>query len=91
VSDDATGDASDAAGGTAVDIDAVVTYLQWGGIVALALLAAVAGVGVYTSVGAVIDVWVADRYQPLARAAFNAAVLCVALAGMFPLLRRVRG
>jgi Ni/Fe-hydrogenase subunit HybB-like protein len=86
VSDDATG-ASDAA----VDVNAVVTYLQWGGIAALALLAAVAGVGVYTSVGAVIDVWVADRYRPLARAAFNAAVLCVALAGMFPLLRRVRG
>lgn len=74
-----------------VDVDTVVTYLQWGGLVALALLALVAGVGIYTSIAAIIDVWVAGYYQPLARAVFNLAVLCVAVAGMFSLLGRIRG
>jgi hypothetical protein len=87
--DDATGSAPAAADGPDVDVATVVTYLQWGGLVALAILAVVAGIGIYTSISAIIDVWVAEYYQPLARAAFNLAVLCVAVAGIFVLLRRV--
>jgi hypothetical protein len=76
--------------GPDVDAGAVLSYLQWGGLVALAILAVVAGVGLYTSLSAIIETWVADYYQPFARAAFNFAVLLVAVAGMFALLRRVR-
>lgn len=86
---DATGSAAATSTGRDVDVATVVTYLKWGGLVALAVLAVVAGIGIYTSISALIEVWIADYYQPLARAAFNVAVLCVAVAGMFALLRRV--
>lgn len=86
---DDSGGSTAASGGRDVDVATVVTYLQWGGLVALAILAVVAGVGIYTSIAAIIDVWVAEYYRPLARAAFNFAVLCVSVAGMFVLLRRV--
>ena len=103
MSDDRAGDptaggpGTEAAGGSIpgasrgrdVDVETLVTYLQWAGLVAMGILAVVAGVGIYTSISAIIDVWVADYYQPLARAAFNIAVLCVSVGGMFALLRRV--
>ena len=73
-----------------VDVETVLAYLSWGGLVALGILAVVAGIGLYTSLSAVIDVWVADRFQPFARIGLNFAVLCVAIAGMVALLRRVR-
>ena len=71
-----------------LDAEAVGTYLRWSGLAAFALLAVVAGVGLYTSIGAVIDVWIGDRVQPIARAVFNFAVLCVAAIGVVVLLRR---
>lgn len=76
--------------GPGVDVETVLAYLSWGGLVALGILAVVAGIGLYTSLSAVIDVWVADRFQPFARIGLNFAVLCVAIAGMVALLRRVR-
>ena len=78
------------ADGRAPDIDAegVRQYLRWGALVGFALLAVVAGVGLYTSIGAVIDVWIGDRFQPIASAVFNFAVLCVAAIGVVVLLRR---
>ena len=59
-----------------------------GAVVAFVLLAVVAGVGLYTSLSSVIDVWVGDRFQPVARAVFNFAVLCVAGVGIGLVLRR---
>ena len=78
------------ADGRAPDIDAegVRQYLQWGALVGFALLAAVAAVGLYTSLSSIIDVWVGDRFQPVARAVFNFAVLCVAGVGTGLVLRR---
>ena len=78
------------AGGSArrLDAETVGTYLRWSGLAAFALLAVVAGVGLYTSIGAVIDVWIGDRFQPIARAVFNLVVLCVAAIGVVALLRR---
>lgn len=72
-----------------LDTVRVVRYLQWGGLVALGLLAVIAGIGLYSSLSSIIDVWIADRYQPFARAGMNVAVLCVAGAGIAVLLRRV--
>lgn len=76
--------------GPDIDVETVLAYLSWGGLVALGILAVVAGIGLYTSLSAVIDVWIADRFQPFARIGLNFAVLCVAIAGMVALLRRVR-
>jgi Ni/Fe-hydrogenase subunit HybB-like protein len=83
-------DAEERSKGPTVDVETVLAYLSWGGLVALGILAVVAGIGLYTSLSAVIDVWVADRFQPFARIGLNFAVLCVAIAGMVALLRRVR-
>ena len=44
---------------------------------------------VHSSLGSIIDVWVADRYQPIARAGVNIALLCVAIGGVFAILRRL--
>lgn len=73
-----------------VDVDAVLTYLMWGALVGLGILAAVATAGLYGSLSAIIDVWVARRYQPFARSALNFAVLCVAAAGIVTIAQRLR-
>lgn len=78
------------AGDPPVDVATAVTYLLWGAVAALALLALVAVVGLYTSLSEVIAVWVAPRYRPPARAALNFAVLCASVAGVVALLRRPR-
>jgi len=72
-----------------VDVGTVVTYVQWGALLALGILAVVAGIGLYGSLSSIIDVWIAERYQPIASAAFNFAVLSVAAGGMFGLVRRL--
>ncbi|WP_178916540.1 hypothetical protein [Natronomonas gomsonensis] len=82
--------AEESSKGPNVDVETVLAYLSWGGLVALGILAVVAGIGLYTSLSAVIDVWVADRFQPFARIGLNFAVLCVSIAGMVALLRRLR-
>ena len=74
-------------GGRSLESVTLRSFLKLGAIVAFVLLAVVAGVGLYTSLGAVIDVWVGDRFQPVARAVFNFAVLCVAGVGVVALLR----
>jgi hypothetical protein len=80
----------DSSRGPDIDVDAVVGYLMWGALVALGVLAAVATAGLYGSLSAIIDVWVASRYQPFARSALNFAVLCVAAAGIVAIARRLR-
>ncbi len=94
--DDAATDLQTAASTTAsdpfgadIEVEIVVRYLLWGALALFAILAVVAGVGLYSSLSAAIDVWVAERYRPLARAAFNFASLCVAVAGIVATLRRL--
>ncbi len=65
------------------------TYLLWGGLLVLGVLAVVATAGLYSSLSSVIDVWIGDRFRPIARAVLNFGVLCVAAAGIAVLLRRV--
>ena len=96
----ATGDAGSGRGsdrsrrvtsGRSMGLDAgkVTTYLLWGAIAGLAVLAVVAAAGLYTSLSSLIDVWIGDRYRPLASAVLNFAVLCAAAAGIAVLLRRL--
>ena len=84
-------DASAVAPGRASGLDAgkLTTYLLWGAIAGLAVLAVVAAAGLYTSLSSLIDVWIGDRYRPLARTVLNFAVLCAAAAGIAVLLRRL--
>ena len=91
MTDAGEGPAAGRAADPPVDVETAVSYLRWGAVAALALLAVVAGVGLYTSLSAMVDVWVAPRYRPPARAALNFAVLCASVAGVVALLRRSRG
>lgn len=59
-------------------------------LVALVVLAVVAGWSFYGHVGTAIRTWIDPAYQSLALAAFNLAVLLVALAGLAHQLRRLR-
>jgi hypothetical protein len=60
------------------------------GLAALVLLALIAGWGFYSQAGRAIRTWLDPAYQPIALAAFNLAVLLVALAGVAHQLRRIR-
>lgn len=72
-----------------LDANTVVTYLQWGALLAFAILAVVAGAGLYSSLGSIIDVWVAHEYRPFARTGLNLAVLAAAVAGIVAIIRRL--
>lgn len=70
------------------DTDRATKLLRWAGVVVLAVTAAVALAGFYNGVNGTIRVFVADPYQPMFRAAFNLALLLVALGGIGILVRR---
>lgn len=82
-------DASSAGAGSDFEVETVVAYLQWGTLAALLVLAFVAAVSIYTSLSTAIDLWVSQPYRPFVDAGFNLAVLCVSLAGVAALLRRL--
>ena len=60
------------------------------GLAALVLLALIAGWSFYSQTGRAIRTWLDPAYQPIALAAFNLAVLFVALAGVTHQLHRIR-
>ncbi|ESS04182.1 MAG: hypothetical protein A07HR67_01169 [uncultured archaeon A07HR67] len=60
------------------------------GLAALVLLAVIAGWSFYSQAGRAIRTWLDPAYQPIALAAFNLAVLFVALAGVTHQLYRIR-
>lgn len=72
-----------------IDRERALSYLRWGTLLVLAVVVLVSGAGLYSSLGAIIDVWVADRYQPIARAGVNLAILCAAVGGVLAVLRRL--
>lgn len=82
-STDGAGDSLDEFG-----TDRATRLLRWAGVVVLAVTAAVALAGFYNGVNGTIRVFVADSYQPMFRAAFNLALLLVALGGIGLLVRR---
>ena len=70
------------------DTDRAIKLLRWVGVAVLAVTAAIALAGFYNGVNGTIRVFVADPYQPAFRAAFNLALLLVALGGIGLLVRR---
>jgi len=67
------------------------SYLVWGAVAVLFVFAVVAMAGLYSSVGRVIDIWIAPDYQPLFRAGFNLAVVLACATGLSVLVRRLDG
>lgn len=59
-------------------------------LAALVLLSLIAGWSAYGHVGTAIRTWLDPAYQPLALAAFNLAVLLIAVAGAIHQLGRLR-
>lgn len=64
-------------------------YLAWAALAVLSMLAVVALIQFYSSVGAAIDLWVASEYRPIMRAVFNLAVLLLAGGGISWLVREL--
>ena len=88
-----TSDETSAAGSrfdklTAAEIRALLDRILLGALVVLALIA---GWSAYGHVGTAIRTWLDPAYQPIMLAAFNFAVLLVALAGAVHQLRKLRG
>lgn len=80
---------SEASGTTSgIDTERIGTAFRWGVLFVFGIVILVAGAGLYSSLGSVIDIWIADRYQPFARAGVNFALLCGAIAGVVATLRR---
>lgn len=71
------------------ETERIVTSLQWVLLLVLLIVVLVAGAGFYSSLGAIIDVWVASEYQPIARAGVNLGILCAAVGGVVAILRRI--
>lgn len=72
-----------------LDASGLRAYLDRALLVAFLLLGVVAALQFYLQTGAAIEVWVADPYEPVVKAAFNLAVLLLAAAGLSYQLRRV--
>jgi hypothetical protein len=80
----------DASGFDRLSTDDLRGLLDRVGLAALSLLAVIAGWGFYSQSGNAIRTWFDPAYQSVALAAFNLAVLLVALAGVTHQLRRIR-
>ena len=80
--------ADDSGGLDEFGTDRATRLLRWAGVVVLAVTAAVALAGFYNGVNGTIRVFVAEPYRPAFRAAFNLALLLVALGGIGLLVRR---
>ena len=65
------------------------SYLYWGALVGLGLLAAGATLQLYGSASRAIRIWVAPDFQPVFVAAFNLVVLLVAAIGISIVLKRM--
>ena len=92
--DSTTEDPTDRDGGsrftrlTSEDLRGILDRLA---LAALAVLALIAAWSFYGYAGTAIRTWLDPAYQPIALAAFNLAILFVALAGVAHQLQRIRG
>jgi len=88
---DPDGDATESGGRFGrLSTDDLRGFIDRIGLAALVLLALIAGWSFYSQAGRAIRTWLDPAYQPIALAAFNLAVLLVALAGVAHQLYRIR-
>lgn len=67
----------------------VLRYVEWAGLALCVLLVIVAGLRVYSGIGAFISIWVEPKFEPIVSAGFNLAVLLAAAYGAAVLSRRL--
>lgn len=65
-----------------------MAYLELAALAGLVALSAVAGIGFYTNTSSAIGQFISPSYEPVFQAAFNLALLLVALTGLSLLARR---
>ncbi|GAB3694857.1 hypothetical protein [Halorubrum pallidum] len=83
-------DSADGSGLDRLGTERLRAILDRVGLAALVLLALVAGWSFYGQTGTAIRTWLDPAYQPITLAAFNLAVLLVAIAGIVHQLARIR-
>ena len=67
----------------------ITTYVQWGALVGLLVLAAIAAIQFYTSASRAISLWITSEYVPIFQAGFNLVILLLAAIGISLLTRRL--
>lgn len=65
--------------------------LEYALLATFVLVALFAALSFYSQVGRAIEIWVADAYQPIAKATVNLALLLIAVAGVSHQLARLAG
>jgi hypothetical protein len=68
----------------------LVSYLEWGAIVGLGLVALMAVFRFYFAASRAISVWISPDFEPVFQAAFNLVVLLLAATGIIVFARRRR-
>ncbi|MFB6234980.1 MAG: hypothetical protein ABEH81_01585 [Halopenitus sp.] len=74
-----------------VDAARLRQLLEYALLVTFVLVALFAALSFYSQVGRAIEIWVADPYQPIAKATVNLALLLIAVAGVSQQLARLAG
>jgi len=74
-----------------VDAARLRQLLEYALLATFVLVALFAALGFYSQVGRAIEIWVADAYQPIAKATVNLALLLIAVAGVSHQLARLAG
>ena len=67
----------------------ITTYVQWGALVGLLVLAMIAAIQFYTSASRAISLWITSEYVPIFQAGFNLVLLLLAAIGISLLTRRL--
>lgn len=74
-----------------VDAARLRQLLEYALLATFVLVALFAALGFYSQIGRAIEIWVADPYQPIAKATVNLALLLIAVAGVSHQLARLAG
>ena len=69
----------------------IVSYLEWGAMAGLGLIALIAVFQFYFSASRAIGIWISPDFEPVFQAAFNIVVLLFAATGIVVFARRRRG
>lgn len=74
-----------------VDAARLRQLLEYALLATFVIVALFAALSFYSQVGRAIEIWVADAYQPIAKATVNLALLLIAVAGVSHQLARLAG
>lgn len=66
----------------------IISYLEWGAMAGLGLVALIAVFRFYFAASRAISVWISPDFEPVFQAAFNLVVLLLAATGIVVFARR---